>query len=246
MSDPTRWTEPTSGAEPLEQELILAGQRDTLSPSEHRELWTRIASACASTGAASAAAASSRAQGTAATKLGILSKALVVLGTGGGLAALGYLSVESSAPAGSASATRGGPVVAAATASIPTVASPSVATASAAAGAPEPTPPRREELPGSAAVEASSRASLLREERRAILTARSRLRAGDAAGALQLLERARQRYPRGALVQEREALTIQALEESGETDAARARGREFLRTYPRSPHAADVRARTGR
>jgi hypothetical protein len=83
--------------------------------------------------------------------------------------------------------------------------------------------------------------SQLREESIALLAARAALRAGDAARSLTLLEQARVRFPRGALGQEREALTIQALAQSGERASARRRADAFLRAHPQSPYVADVR-----
>jgi hypothetical protein len=50
----------------------------------------------------------------------------------------------------------------------------------------------------------------------------------------------------GALAQEREALTIEALAHAGRREAASARAVAFLRAYPGSPHAATVRTFVGR
>ena len=75
-----------------------------------------------------------------------------------------------------------------------------------------------------------------------ILGARRLLRAGDPAGALTLLDAARTRFPDGGLVQEREALTIEALVRSGQRALATKRAEAFLRDYPKSPHGADVRS----
>jgi hypothetical protein len=82
--------------------------------------------------------------------------------------------------------------------------------------------------------------SQLREESLAVLEVRQTLRTGDAGSALKLLEQARARFPRGALGQEREALTIEALAQSGARAAAERRAALFLRAYPKSPYAADV------
>lgn len=90
----------------------------------------------------------------------------------------------------------------------------------------------------SAGPEASSR---LREESAAVLAIRRALLAGNAREALALLARARADFPHGALVEEREALSVRALLGSGQPDAARLRGEAFLRRFPRSPQASDVR-----
>src|SRR5262249_15104665 len=91
--------------------------------------------------------------------------------------------------------------------------------------------------------ELESRAtSRLREESAAVIAIRKMLLSGNAAEALRMLDRARTDFPGGALAEEREALTVRALVDLGEKGAARARGEAFLRTFPRSPHAAEVRA----
>jgi hypothetical protein len=47
------------------------------------------------------------------------------------------------------------------------------------------------------------------------------------------------------LVQEREALAIEALSRSGNGGEARARAEAFKKSYPASPHAARIDALTG-
>jgi len=81
-----------------------------------------------------------------------------------------------------------------------------------------------------------------REESRVVAQARDALRSGDATSSLAWLEQARQKYPNGVLVQEREALTIEALGLSGHRVEAEKRAAAFLRDYPKSPHAARVQA----
>jgi hypothetical protein len=100
-------------------------------------------------------------------------------------------------------------------------------------------PPQAEPAPEARAT------SRLREESAAVVAARKTLLAGNPAEALRMLDRLRADYPNGALVQEREALTIRALVESGQKEAARKRAEAFFRAYPRSPHAAEVRALLG-
>jgi len=74
-----------------------------------------------------------------------------------------------------------------------------------------------------------------------ITRARAQLRGGDAPAALSTLSRLRSRARNGALGQERELLTIQALSALGQTEAARRRARAFVASYPDSPHASQVR-----
>jgi len=63
--------------------------------------------------------------------------------------------------------------------------------------------------------------------------------------ALAQLDRATERFPSGALAQEREALAIEAAACAGREDEAARRASTFLRDYPSSPHADAVR-RLGR
>jgi hypothetical protein len=99
-------------------------------------------------------------------------------------------------------------------------------------------PPVEPSPPGAAA----ERTTRLREERRMLEEARDTLRRGDASGALQKLDQARIRFPGGVLVQEREALGIEALHSSGQRAAASARAAAFLRAYPQSPHATRMQS----
>lgn len=141
------------------------------------------------------------------------------------------------------------PAVAMASAKLP----PAVAMASdeppPLALAPAEPPPRQmpataglsERSPSAPSAQDPHATSALREESLVLLEARAALRAGNPGSALELLNRARARFPRGALVQEREALTIEALSRSGQPQVAAQRAEAFLRQFPRSPHAADVR-----
>jgi hypothetical protein len=84
-----------------------------------------------------------------------------------------------------------------------------------------------------------------REESRLVASARERLRAHDIAGAERELERVGALFPGGVLIQEREALWVEALAARGRTEQAYARAAAFLRAYPKSAHAARVRAIVG-
>ena len=70
--------------------------------------------------------------------------------------------------------------------------------------------------------------------------AQAALRAGRAQGALRHLNRHRTEHPRGALVEDREALRVVALcRLQRDDDAGKARD-EFLRQWPRSLHVKRV------
>jgi hypothetical protein len=67
------------------------------------------------------------------------------------------------------------------------------------------------------------------------------LREGDAARALELLERHRRSHPDGALAQERELLRAQALCDTGRLGEARALAAEFVAARPESAYAGKMR-----
>lgn len=230
MTDPKRWTETGESSE-LERELLLAGQAARMPDSERRALWAGIALSVMA--AAPPPATAAPAPATAGSALSAyLTKGLVFLAAVGGVT-LGALQLWP----GNAPIPR--PVEAASTKSAlpaPRALPPAVTPVETP---PEPTPAVLARSGDAKARPAPS--SRLREETVAVLEARAALRAGNAARSLALLEQARLRYPRGALGQEREALTIQALAQSGARPEAERRARAFLRAHPQSPYVADVR-----
>ncbi|MBI5482808.1 MAG: hypothetical protein HY906_28390 [Deltaproteobacteria bacterium] len=74
----------------------------------------------------------------------------------------------------------------------------------------------------------------LAAERALLETARTALGRREAAAALEILARHERAFPQGRLVEEREAITVQALLVEAHYDLVRARGARFLRGYPRS------------
>lgn len=113
---------------------------------------------------------------------------------------------------------------------------PQVAPSASTDEAPHPSAPAGA-VGNGASVAPGEQASRLREESQMVSGARALLRSGQAVAALGLLEQARLRFPGGMLVQEREALVIEALAQAGQRAAARERAAAFLRAYPSSPHA---------
>ncbi len=75
--------------------------------------------------------------------------------------------------------------------------------------------------------------------------ARAALDAGSTERALHLVDAYEASYPSGALVQEAELLRVEALVRAGNRPDAERAGKRFLAAYPKSPHAARVRALLG-
>ena len=78
-------------------------------------------------------------------------------------------------------------------------------------------------------------------ESRRVAEARGLLRAGRTAAGLVVLNDLTREFPHGVLMEEREALTIEALLGSGERERARSLALEFLQRHPNSPLATSVR-----
>jgi type IV secretory pathway VirB10-like protein len=85
---------------------------------------------------------------------------------------------------------------------------------------------------------------LLREAER-VADARKAL-SSDPARALKLAREAAEDFPRGQLIEEREALRIRALAQLGRRAEAEAAAERYLKRHPRGPHADAVRRATRR
>jgi len=85
-------------------------------------------------------------------------------------------------------------------------------------------------------------ASQLLRETALLEQGRAALRAGNSNQAWKTLEQWGAEFPVAQLNQEREALTIELLWRSGRKDLARERIRAFVHDYPKSAHAARLRA----
>jgi hypothetical protein len=239
MNDPKRWSDDAAAGE-LERELLAAGQAVKMPDSERRALWASIALALPAALAPSSAAAA-RTASSAVTAY--LTKGAIFLAAVGGLTfgAARLFSRPEPRPA-----ERPLSVVTAAPRRAPSAPVALIAPVDAvAASEPAPSQPSASP-PSSDARPHATPTSQLREESQAVLEARAALRGGDAPRCLRLLEQARERFPRGALGQEREALAIQALAQAGQTAAAKKRAAAFLRAHPQSPYSVDVQRVTER
>jgi hypothetical protein len=114
------------------------------------------------------------------------------------------------------------------------------ATASPAPLVPEPAPPmpvareRPGPAPSSPKASSSNAADPVTDERKILDEARGAVEREDGAGALAATDAHARRYPRGVLVQEREAIAVRALVLLGRTDEARARVERFRERFPDS------------
>jgi hypothetical protein len=88
--------------------------------------------------------------------------------------------------------------------------------------------------------EATSNAADFLREAKLVAKARGALR-GHPSEALRLTREAAEAFPRGQLVEEREAVAIRALARLGRNEQARTRAQAFLRLYSDGPHADAVR-----
>jgi hypothetical protein len=235
-ADPERLLQ-SSGADPVEREL-LASVRNVHAPEGAKDrAWHALAGQLAAGIAVGAAAATSTAAagtahgGTLSFVPPFAHKAAGVL-LAGGIAAGGYVAFRGSKPVETPK------VASSPRAPSPVVVAPPPALEPAVEPPPAPVVPndapakRHQEAERTAALSAES--SLLTE-------ARARLRAGDVAGAADTLARAQRRFPRGVLSQEREVLSIEILNARGNAAAARSRALAFVQAHPSSPHSEKLR-----
>lgn len=96
--------------------------------------------------------------------------------------------------------------------------------------------------PSSAAVK--SKDQLYREELNHLAEVK-RAAASNPAQAVRMADEGHVRFVSGMLYQEREALAIRALAQSGQSSTARARGERFLSSFPKSPFADQIRMTIG-
>ncbi len=236
MSDPTRLTQMTQMTDDgvdvtaSELELIRAGREARLSPQHKQRIWMGISAISTSASAAAATAASGGAVLTAV-------KATILVAAIGGGSIVGYQAWQHRERPAAVAPAKTATLAPAATATVPETRD-------------SPPPQRPAGLPAAAPRSPSSgvrkaQGSRLAAEGGVVLEARRDLREGRPEDALRLLDAASTEFAAGALVQEREALAIEALSRSGRREAARARAAAFLRAYPGSPHAASVKTFAG-
>lgn len=230
MSDPRRWSEDGEASE-LERELLMAGQAVKLPDGERRALWASIALSLPVSPPLPPPGGAPVPHALSGSLAGYLTKGALFLAAVGGLT-FGATRLWSSQPIAPPPAVKAVRLAPAGSPVEPRrVAPPAPAAPAPVSAAPSPSSETRAR---------AATPSQLREESLAVLDARSALRSGNAARSLQLLGQASARFPRGALGQEREALTIQALAQAGQLAAAKRRAAAFLRAHPQSPYAVDV------
>lgn len=235
--DPERLLSASSGADPLEREL-LGSVRHVGPPDGAKDIaWRNIAgqvAVVAAVGAVSsstAAAASKASVGTLASWAASAKVAAVVvassLAVGGGYMAL-----------------RGAPEASPSTA--PRAVVPPVTHAAPVA------PPARLEPDARAPTEETPvedspthkleprRLDLLKAESSLLTEARAQLRSGNPGGAQAALDKLQAQVPKGMLTQEREVLAIEVLYARGNVDGAKRRAKAFVTRYPKSPHSAKL------
>jgi len=261
MTDPHRLLSNLSDADDLERELLSSIRRVTPPANAKNEGWGKLsvqlaavglvsvasvpsttaaslassAAAPASAGATSAAAGASPAWLPGALK-GLFGKLLLgvaVAGTGASF----WLHAQRDQPAARV------PANAVTVATQPPAATVRVEPSS------EATAPTVTALPSAAPAPVdnplkpsneASREDLLSAESKLLTRARAELRSGNAAGAQQILEQIRVKFPKAVLGQERDVLNIEVLAARGNIDAARRRARAFIAAYPKSPHSAQL------
>lgn len=262
--DPVRLADAMEGGDamapsPLGRSLLLAGRARRESPGARERVLAAVAlsAGVAATTTIGSTTAASKAAGTATLTLTAKAKLLLLGAITATLAAAGSvvaLSSTKDAPAVVATATAPAPTVTT-TASVasppPSAVTPDDLPSAAPSAAPIPvhatsvTKAARADSPQKAAPASPPPSSSemgpelspsdLREEAAVLAAARADLARGDARSASQRLDEASARFPRGMLLEEREALYVRAAEQSGDHERASRLARTFLERHPKSP-----------
>jgi hypothetical protein len=250
--DPKRLLDPGGDATEFERRLLETARDVAPQDKERGPIWAAIV-------AQIPALPPPVAPGPAAGAAGVAGKGLVLaklLGSGGAI----KMSVAAVVVAGAVLGTRAAIAPRSDRSTIPAVPAPPVSApasrlvlpvppaqvqAEPAAPAPavapivgpdRPAAPASKSPPHKAAVDPSR----LAEELALLDEARANLQAGDADRALSVLARSEQRFPRGALEEERRALRVEALAKAGQEERARVEATQFRADYPKSPYGARV------
>jgi hypothetical protein len=238
--DPERLLSASSGADPLEREL-LGSVRHVGPPDGAKDVaWRNIAgqiAVVAAVGAVSsstAAAASKASVGTFASWAASAKVAAVVVASSLAIGG-GYVALRGAPEASPSAAPR---------ALVPPVVSHVAPVVSPAPGPLEvtPAPESEETTPEDSPAHKLEprRLDLLKAESSLLTQARAQLRSGNAAAAQASLDKLQAQFPKGVLTQEREVLAIEVLNARGNVDAAKRRAKAFVARYPKSPHSTKL------
>ncbi len=260
--DPVRLSDAMDGGDdmapsPLGRSLLLAGRARRESPGARERVLAAVAlsaGVAATTTTIGSTTAASKAAGTATLALTTKAKLLLLGAITATLAAAAAGSVVA------LSSTKDAPAVVTATtaptttesvASPPSAVTPDDLPSAAPSAAPTPVhatsvtkAPRADSPqkaapasapPSSSEVSPELSPSDLREEAAVLAAARADLARGDAKSASRRLDEASARFPRGMLLEERDALYVRAAEQSGDHERASRLAWSFLERHPRSP-----------
>lgn len=239
MSELTPLGDDDSGLDPDERRLLRAGREGGVPRGAKRAVWAALAAGLPSVAAASTVTTGAL---TAASlvKYGAIG---VLLGTTTMTTVAVVRSTAAPPPAGAARSAATALRDTTLPASRPRAVAPPSGVAPSPPSSASAAAPADSRLVASSASPAPSGTSVAAPdlESRRIAAARGLQRAGRTREALAALEQIAQELPHGELVQEREALAIEALLTLGESAEARRRATAFLARFPNSPHAANAR-----
>jgi hypothetical protein len=228
-----------------ERRMLRAGRRLGVPPGAKRAVWAALATGLpAATAAASAAAASTTAAGVVTTVSLVKYGAIGVLLGVSTMTTVALVRAPSHPPSPGAAQPQASAPVRAKTAPVRPRPVPPTAAFDAPAGMPSvaPAAERPAASPSATVVPAAPPVPAATDtEARRVAAARALTRAGHPRAALDALDALARDIPHGELVQEREALSIEALLMLGERAEARRRATSFLKRFANSPHSAAAR-----
>ena len=237
MSEIKHWLDESSDANDFERAILRSGSMADPTDAKRDEVWTNVLGALAIAPALVPAAGTSAAKAvlggagkTAAVWLSVGKGFIVGLAIYGAASGVSEIAEHFSARPMLSTAHRAA-----------LVPRPQRAPEVAAPATPPAVPFATVEPAGPALAASAVRESQLKAEAAALSSAREALRAGRLTDAFAQLEASRRQFSAPELYQEREALTIELLSRSGQPAVAQQRAEAFLKRFPESPHADQVR-----
>jgi hypothetical protein len=240
MTNPRRLID--DGLDDFERNLLAAGRRDAMSPSSRARIFAGLGLSALIPGTAVAAGVKGAAKG---TLFGLAGATGVKVAIGG---AVGALAIWSSVALLSGSGDKPNaaletPVrVAEVSLAEPVTRAPAPVVNETTSAEDQVAEEPQQEQSVSRRTPAGTKQSSddLGRELESLDEARAALRSGDAARCLELLREHTRKFPRQRMAVEASVLRIEALAASGNREAARKAGREFLARHPKGPYAQRV------
>jgi hypothetical protein len=239
MTNPRRLID--DGLDDFERSLLAAGRRDAMSPSSRARIFAGLGLSALIPGTAVAAGVKGAAKGTLFGLAGATGVKVAIGGAVGALAIWSSVALLSGGGAKPNAAVETPVRVAEVSPAEPVTPTPAPVVNETTSAQDQVAEPQQEQSVSRRTPAGAKQSSDdLGREIESLDEARAALRSGDAARCLELLREHTRKFPRQRMAVEASVLRIEALAASGNREAARKAGREFLARHPKGPYAQRV------